>query len=215
MFIFRNVMTLTKLCISISQFLSEIKSTNYCSDSDEFLVNFLKKQPPNLNAPSTSSLTLPTCSSTYTEHNSSLANENILHYIAGSIVNSLLKKSMCTKCANWLHSEDNNHCDDNVQIYSSKRNFGCLHFPSSCFFTLIRICEETFNRHTKLLLSNQLTETTYISIVLSMSSHIIIPACCKLAHLIIKKFLIVRSTSLANHITENLQHKLAKFFHKL
>jgi hypothetical protein len=151
---------------------------------------------------------------TYTEHNSSLANENILHYIAGSIVNSLLKKSMCTKCANWLHSEDNNHCDDNVQIYSSKRNFGGLHFPSSCFFTLIRICEETFNRHTKLLLSNQLTETTYISIVLSMSSHIIIPASCKLAHLIIKKFLI-NSTSLANHITENLQHKLAKFFQKL
>jgi hypothetical protein len=94
---------------------------------------------------------------------------------------------MCTKCANWLHSEDNNHCDDNVQIYTSKRNFGGLHFPSSCFFTLIRICEETFNRHTKLLLSNQLTETTYIIIVLSMSSHIIIPACCKLAHLIIKK----------------------------
>jgi hypothetical protein len=40
MFIFRNVMTLTKLCISISKCLSEIKSTNYCSDSDEFLVNF-------------------------------------------------------------------------------------------------------------------------------------------------------------------------------
>jgi hypothetical protein len=81
----------------------------------------------------------------------------------------------------------------------------------SCFFTLIRICEETFNRHTKLLLSNQLTETTYISIVLSMSSHIIISACCKLAHLIIKKFLNIRSTSLANHITENLQHKLVYF----
>jgi hypothetical protein len=94
--------------ISISQFLSEIKSTNYCSDSDEFLVNLKKKQPPNLNAPSTSSLTLPTCSSTYTEHNSCLANENILHYI----VNSRLKKSMCIKCANWLHSEHNNHCDD-------------------------------------------------------------------------------------------------------
>jgi hypothetical protein len=102
-------------------------------------------------------------------------------------------------------------CDDNVQIYSSKRNFGGLHFPSSCFFTLIRICEETFNRHTKVLLSNQLTETTYTSIVLSMSSHIIIPACCKLAHLIIKKFLIIRSTSLANHITENLQHKWQSF----
>jgi hypothetical protein len=124
MFIFRNVMTLTKLCTSISQFLSEIKSTNYCSDSDEFLVNFLKKQRPNLNAPSTSSLTLPTCSSTYTEHNSSLANENILHYIAASIVNSLLKKSMCTKCANWLYSEDNNHCEDKVfpQAVSLKLN---------------------------------------------------------------------------------------------
>jgi hypothetical protein len=67
------------------------------------------------------------------------------------------------------------------------------------------------NRHTKVFLSNQLTETTYTSIVLSMSSHIIIPACCKLAHLIIKKFLIIRSTSLANHITENLQHKWQSF----
>jgi hypothetical protein len=98
-----------------------------------------------------------------------------------------------------------------VTTYSSKRNFGGLHFPNRCFFTLIRICEETFNHHTKVLLSNQLTETTYTSIVLSMSSHIIIPACCKLAHLIIKKILIIRSTSLANHITENLQHKWQSF----
>jgi hypothetical protein len=51
--------------------LKVVTFNTICSDSDEFLVNLKKKQPPNLNAPSTSSLTLPTCSSTYTEHFSS------------------------------------------------------------------------------------------------------------------------------------------------
>jgi hypothetical protein len=96
-----------------------------------------------LNAPSTSSLTLPTCSSTYTEHNSSLANENILHYIGGSIVNSLLKKSMCIKCANWLHSEDNNHCDDMFRYIVQSEILEVYIFQVAAFLHLF----EYVNKH--------------------------------------------------------------------
>jgi len=99
--------------ITISQFVSDVKKSSYCSDTDVFLIDYFSKKKTNVenvnshvpiintNTEIDLSMLLDTHSlDSFKKLN--MQDQNMLFFIGGAVVNKLLKKSLCGECKIFL-----------------------------------------------------------------------------------------------------------------
>jgi len=99
--------------ITISQFVSDVKKSLYCSDTDVFLIDYFSKKKTHLEEVNShvpvinthAEIDLSTLLDTYSLDSFKKLNmqdQNMLFFIGGAVVNKLLKKALCVKCKIFL-----------------------------------------------------------------------------------------------------------------
>lgn len=99
--------------ITISQFVSDVKKSSYCSDTDVFLIDYFSKKKThvendNSHVPiiyTNANINLSMLLNTYSLDSFKQLNmqdQNMLFFIGGAVVNKLLKKSLCEECKIFL-----------------------------------------------------------------------------------------------------------------
>lgn len=123
--------------ICVSQFISDLKNTNYFTDSDCHLLDFAKENIP-LPAKSGDTELLPPS----TPISTSAAEENDIFYMAGATLNGVLKRKLCSLCKEALNVAEDS-MEPNVPVHrtllNDYSNMGGLKTASSGIY---RICRE-------------------------------------------------------------------------
>ena len=181
--------------ITLSQFVSSLKNTNYANDSDIFLVDCLSKK--NSNSPSTQpnsafqidptdfhALALPNDSSSASTLSSDL---DILCYLAGSTTHAILKElGMCQGCKNFLLSDTVTE-EEYVQLIHIS-TFGKLEYPNRNVFTLVYNANVLSKKYEKALTGNVYPLCNLIADIIRYISLNVIPNCCNLKEKIVQHF---------------------------
>lgn len=197
--------------ITLSQFLSDVKSTNYSNDDDVFLLDFIstiKKTEPNIRnsdsapkIPTTGDWSLPTskfCTvSTLEAEESKLLNlfdiRNCFN-LSGSTVASI-QKHCCATCNSFLLSQTNSPVPEKYQKYVEFLNKGGLKKPCGSTLQLIINCEILFRKYKYFILHTGLSE---LAEKIIKDIEIQFPLCCNVKSKIVSHFFTVRGFATQN-----------------
>lgn len=154
----RDCLNVIKL-ISVSQFISDVKRTNYCADSDITLVEHCKnlstavlKSGPSIthldhsyyfDAFSLNSYKLQTVPLQENYMELDLKSLNLIYNIGGSTVHSCIKKC-CSSCQTLLLDNGNDEYSKKIKLWKTYKNFlnmGGLKEPSIPVVQLLVNCE--------------------------------------------------------------------------
>lgn len=195
--------------ISVSQFLSDIKRSNYMSDTDEFLLDFCKEKKSTKNKAichSVNNITAPvgTTTASFTPSNVKtlsldqlsiiLTNKletNGIFFIAGSTTRAV-NKHLCSDCEQFLLSDNLPKTNFVTQMknYTVHANKGGLSDPCLQTLHLVLLCEYYFRMFKNYILKNgNLVLVNYLIAKINIS----FPLCCDLKKKIVKHFFTVRS----------------------
>ena len=146
--------------ITVGQFVSEIKNSNYSHDSDTFLLNFIKERSKKRQHRFHDSSFLPRYESlefvdflnvTDRIHKYHLST---LYYIAGSTTRAMLKRKFCSVCQQFLRTEGQNELIDEVKQFTQSINRGQLLFSNELVFLLIINCYSIFSKYEAAIVEN-------------------------------------------------------------
>ena len=190
--------------ICVSQFISDIRSSNYASDSDYHLLDTTLEMTRAVSAGHTSGL--PTTTSEQTTPFSALsvaAQENDIYFISGSILNTLLKrKNICQPCLEALQMAK--YLEEPEVPYYKKLlteycDMGGLKRPESGLYQICVEAEKVFKKYTKHLLLNEITIREHlVKVIKDKCQNIVLPTCCKIKETIIENYLVIRCKGYIN-----------------
>lgn len=198
--------------ILMSQYISDVKRSNYFNDTDTFLLNYFKEVPENYYTTRSSSINVlqpsnnvKTVELDYVENISEVLqlfpkyDINIIFYLAGSATNSILKLS-CKECCDYMckNTENEENLPERYKFYSKSLNKGGLKEPCVNTILLIFNCELVYRKYKSHFLHNSSQD-----IVNEISNNIKInyPPCeknCDVKQKLIKHFFTVRSYATCN-----------------
>ncbi len=192
--------------ISISQFISDVKRTNYMNDSDTFLLDFIAgkttgKNNTTLGSSVCTNLTADQSSDTVTEvfqkkdllqilKSFKLFDLDILFNIGGSTTNAVFK-NCCTKCQAYMQNSSTNDIPTEYQYYTKALSCGGLKEPSKEVFELVVNCEVIFLKYKNELLTNK-SDVLQLTEKINNELDICFPVCCNIKKKIIKHYFTIR-----------------------
>jgi len=127
--------------ITISQFVSDVKKSPYCSDTDIFLIDYFSKKKTHVEEVNShvpvinthAEIDLSTLLDTYSLDSFEKLNmqdQNMLFFIGGAVVNKLLKKALCEKCKIFLEKNSLRGKKLNFYYYVKQLDKGGLIYPN-------------------------------------------------------------------------------------
>jgi len=197
--------------ILMSQYISDVKRSNYMNDSDTFLLNHFKKVPENFNSTSVDILhptynVKPLELLHYVENISEAFkilpeyDMNIVFHLAGSATNAILKES-CNECCMFMcNTTETKNLPEKYKFYTKSLNKGGLKKPCINTVLLIFNCELVYRKYKSHFLHN-----SNFNIVDEISNNIKInyPLCekyCNVKHKLIKHYFTIRSMQLVIYL---------------
>lgn len=199
-------------CITVSQYVSDVKNTSYLSESDEFLLDFCKGKPKR-SEKNTSDEEMIFNVKTYTlndfETNMSAYNANSIFYIAGSTTLSVGKKAAYFDCVAFLYQDNlpENAFVQQAKAYTDSANQGGLRYPCLETFLLALHCEIYFEASENYLQRNQ--NKHLISSLIEFVK-IDFPPCLNVKEKIVRHYFNVRSFCVKS-FTENSKTKKKEY----
>lgn len=205
--------------ILMSQYISDVKRSNYMNDSDTFLLNHFKKVPENFNSTSVDILH-PTYNDKplelldYVENISEAFkilpeyDMNIVFHLAGSATNAILKVS-CNECCMFMcNTTETKSLPEKYKFYTKSLNKGGLKEPCLNTVLLILNCELVYRKYKTHFLHN-----SNFNIVDDICNNIKInyPLCeknCNVKHKLIKHYFTIRSYATCNLSVCNKRKKI-------
>jgi hypothetical protein len=151
--------------ILMSQYISDVKRSNYMNDSDTFLLNHFKKVPENFNSTSVDILhptynVKPLELLHYVENISEAFkilpeyDMNIVFHLAGSATNAILKES-CNECCMFMcNTTETKNLPEKYKFYTKSLNKGGLKEPCINTVLLIFNCELVYRKYKTHFLHN-------------------------------------------------------------
>ena len=195
--------------ITLSQFVSKLKNTNYASDSDTFLVDYFSdtKKVAALPLPATdmpvpddlnhedfvTALEVPAAPNSRTPIVSS--DVDLLCHLAGSTTNVLLKGTLCEECKRFLTS--NLVSNPFHTQYIRNLTFGGLKYPNKDVFKLVYNADVLYMKFEKKIVRNAVSLKQLKHKIVEHIS-ILMPECCNIKFEVVKHFYTIRSFALAN-----------------
>lgn len=192
--------------ITISQFVSDVKKSSYCSDTDIFLIDYFSKKKThvekvnshvpviNTNVEIDLSMLLDTYSlDSFKTLN--MQDQNMLFFIGGAVVNKLLKKSLCEECKIFLEKNSLKDSKLNFNYYVKQLEKGGLIYPNSFVFQIILNCDIIYMRFFNFIMHNN---SKVIIDKISTDINISFPSCCNIKEFIVNYFFTVRSFALVS-----------------
>lgn len=203
--------------ISVSQFISDVKRTNYCADSDITLVehcknlssSVLKSGPSNshldhnyyFDAFSLNSYRLQTVPMQENYIELDLKSLNLIYNIGGSTVNSCIKKCFST-CQTLLLDNGDDEYSEQIKSWKSYKKFlnmGGLKEPSIAVVQLLVNCELTYKQFRGHIMHNGALDVVSkivqeINIEFTCNSE----RGCTLKHDIVHHYFVVRNYTVTN-----------------
>jgi hypothetical protein len=193
--------------ICVSQFISDLKNTNYYADSDNHLLEFAKTNVPLLTVPHVSKMPISNPVAT------SAAEENDIYYIAGATLNGVLKKKICSICIEALmNCEDPNEPDvpKHRTLLNDYANMGGLKNASSGVYRICREAESKLQMNKDRLLKEEMPiDKDFISSIKEKCERVIMPSCCNLKEQIINYYLVIRCKGIKKHLINKKAQKAA------
>jgi hypothetical protein len=195
--------------ILMSQYVSDVKRSNYMNDSDEFLLNYFKKVPENFNSTSIDILQ-PTYNVKPVELLDYVENipealkilpeydMNIVFHLVGSATNTILKVS-CNTCYMFMcNITETVNFPEKYKFYTKALNKGGLKEPCANTVLLMFNCELIYRKYKNHFLHNS---NSNIIDEISNNMKINYPHCgknCNVKHKLIKHYFTVRSYATCN-----------------
>lgn len=203
--------------ITVSQYISDVKNSNYFDAGDFFLLDFFSKTSKYQNervanrtaAYSIRSKLLPQTQFETTPleeavKHFTIVELNTLYYIAGSTTNVLLKK-VCDSCCEFLKRTDSINVSGKMKIFKTRLTKGGLKDPSYEVLSLIFNCEIIHNNLRQFILKQNSYDVIISRIVNEVN--ITFPICgCNLKYEAIEHFFVIRSYCIVN-LSVNLKRK--------
>jgi len=211
--------------ITLSQFSSDIKHTNYASDSDLFLIEFFSKKGKlndssiDMNGAAVPFFVVSKCSNadegildfaepfpTIEEfENYSNIDAELVCHIAGSATNAVLKKVICDECRSFL----NDNTTPKYTRYVRRLSKGGLKLPNSTVLTFVLNIEIIYQKYRSYILHNGGHESLIQKIVQDMELEF--PTCpCNVKYQVAKHFFVVRSYTVRNFHPNTKKRKIMR-----
>lgn len=179
--------------ITVGQFVSEIKNSNYSHDSDIFLLNFIKERSKTRQHRFYDSSFLPQDESLEFVDFSDAVDRickydlSTLYYIAGSTTRAMLKRKFCVMCQQFLRTEGQNNLIDEVKRFTQSINRGQLLFANELVFLLIINCFSLVSHYETAIVENtsERKQALVDRIAYDLDPFIPFPPCCNLQYAII------------------------------
>lgn len=200
--------------ITVSQFVSEVKRSNYHNGSDLMLLDYFAKKKKNQSVESVAG-ELKLQKSTYPVPDKScfptvqLNDEdciknrfdlNMLYYVTGCALNALLndKKKLCEPCKQFFEIKLDLGRD--FVFYNKSRDKGGLKFPNIQIYTLIVNCEIIYKKYAMYILHTN--NLKFLIDKIANDVNVVFPKCktCMEA----KKFIVNHFFKIRCYSTENL-----------
>ena len=183
--------------ICISQFITDLKGTNYAPENDFHLfdlaeVNNDEELQDNINVASSSSKPL------------SASQENDVFYMAGATLKGVLQQKLCENCihcAQNIIDPNEPNLPEHLMFLTQYSDMGGLSYPTSGIYRICREAERVVQHHKEQWVKDEIAIADFhINLVKEKIENIIMPSCCNLKEKIIQYYLVVRCKGIQNHL---------------
>ncbi len=198
----KEVLSALKL-ITLSQFMSDIKSVDYLDENDTFLLNYIaEKKQARVQGRNNNVLPIngfPSVPADLSEKFQTVLSENaflnsydrnLLFNVGGSTTAAIMKK-VCLLCIEFLSRKSSDISITN-KMYKNFLNFGGLKEPCPSLLVLLMNCELLYRKFRYNLL-HKAGFCTHLIEKINCEIDVPFPLCCKMKSKIVDHFFTVRS----------------------
>lgn len=179
--------------ISICQYMKGVRSSSYCADNNQFLVDYCAKMekrkaqalPVQFSAEKFKTYSL--------EETRAFLNDfdlNLLFFIAGTCTFKVIKcQTICNHCKSFVSGDLHDYDCNKFTMYTNFLTRGGLHIPSLNVF-LLSINVQTYYRKYK----NNILKNSYVDLIIKLVNDLDInfPECCSIKNILVNHFFTVR-----------------------